>query len=443
MVATATKSIVLKTAIPGPRSRALLARREAAVVRGVANTTPLFIERAQGALLEDVDGNTFLDFAGGIGTMNLGHSNPEVVAAARDQLGKLTHTCFSVAMYESYVELAEVLNRITPGAFAKKTMLANSGAEAVENAIKVARHATGRPAVVVFEHAFHGRTLLTMTMTSKVKPYKVGFGPFSPEVYRLPFPYLYRRQGVATEAVFEAEIEEFFSTHVAPERVACVVIELVTGEGGFMVAPPEYVRALVRVCKQHGILLVADEIQTGWGRTGKLFASEHYGLEPDLITLAKSMAGGLPLSALVGRATVMDSPQVGGLGGTYSGNPVACAAALAAIRFIDTSGLVERAAEIGRRSEARFRSFHESFPHVGDARGLGAMRALELVQDRVSKTPDKDRTQRVIRWAYEHGLVLIGAGTHGNILRTLMPLTLSDEQLDEGLDVLEAALAEA
>ncbi len=443
MVATASKSIVLKTAIPGPHSRALLARRQAAVVRGVSNTTPLFIERAEGALLHDVDGNSFLDFAGGIGTMNLGHTNPEIVAAAREQLGKLTHTCFSVAMYEPYVELAEVLNRITPGAFAKKTMLANSGAEAVENAIKVARHATGRPAVVVFEHAFHGRTLLTMTMTSKVKPYKVGFGPFSPEVYRLPFPYLYRRQGPATEAAFEEEIHEFFSTHVAPERVACVVIELVTGEGGFMVAPPEYVRVLSRICAQHGILLVADEIQTGWGRTGKLFASEHYGLEPDLITLAKSMAGGLPLSALVGRAELMDSPQVGGLGGTYGGNPVACAAALAAIRFIESSSLVARAAEIGRRSEARFRSFHERFPHVGDARGLGAMRALELVENRASKRPDKGRTQRVIQWAYEHGLVLIGAGTHGNILRTLMPLTISDDQLEEGLDVLEAALAEA
>ena len=441
MISTAQTSIALRTAIPGPRSQALLARRLEAIPKGISFTAPIFIDRAEGALLHDVDGNTLLDFAGGIGTMNMGHCNPEVVAAAAEQLGKLTHTCFSVAMYEPYLELAETLNRLAPGAFAKKTMLANSGAEAVENAVKICRHATGRAAVVVFEHAFHGRTLLGMTMTSKVKPYKLGFGPFAPEIYRLPFPYLYRRTVPATEAAFEVEIRDFFATHVAPERVACVVIELVTGEGGFMVAPPEYVAVLVRVCKEHGILLVADEIQTGWGRTGKLFASEHYDLEPDLITLAKSMGGGLPVSAVTGRAEVMDSAQVGGLGGTYLGNPVACAAALAAIRFLETANLAARAVEIGREVEARFRTFRDRFEWVGDARGLGAMRALELVESKAGKQPNKERTTQVIRRAYERGLLLVGAGTHGNIIRTLMPLTITDDQLKEGLDVLEGALA--
>lgn len=441
MISTAQTSIALRTAIPGPRSSALLARRLEAIPKGISYTAPIFIERAAGALLHDVDGNTFLDFAGGIGTMNVGHCNEAVVAAAQEQLSKLTHTCFSVAMYEPYLELAETLNRITPGAFAKKTLLANSGAEAVENAVKVCRHATGRAAVVVFEHAFHGRTLLGMTMTSKVKPYKLGFGPFAPEIYRMPFPYLYRRTGPVTEEAFAGEIREFFATHVAPERVACVVIELVTGEGGFMVAPPEFVRALARACEQHGILLVADEIQTGWGRTGKLFASEHYGLEPDVVTLAKSMGGGLPISAVTGRAEVMDSAQVGGLGGTYLGNPVACAAALAAIRFIESSQLSARAEEIGRRVALRFDAFHRRFEWVGDARGLGAMRALELVVTKASKEPDKERTAQVIKRAYERGLILVGAGTHGNIIRTLMPLTITDDQLTEGLDVLEAALA--
>lgn len=441
MLDTATRSIVLKTAVPGPRSRALLERRQAAVPRGIAMTTPLFIERAEGALLHDVDGNTFLDFAGGIGTMNVGHTNPAVVEAVREQVAKLTHACFSVAMYEPYVALAETLNRLTPGNFPKKTMLCGSGAEAVENAVKVSRHATGRPAVVVFEHGFHGRTLLALTMTSKVKPYKLGFGPFATEVYRLPFPYSYRRQAPATPAAYEREIVTFFSTHVAPERVACVVMELVLGEGGFVPAPPEYVAILARVCKDNGILFVADEVQTGWGRTGRLFASEHYGLEPDLVTLAKSMGGGLPIAALTGRAEVMDSAQVGGLGGTYLGNPVACAAALAAIEFLDRHGLVERAQAIGRQVEARFADFVRRFPKVGEARGLGAMRALELVVDKDSREPDKEYAQRVIQRAYEHGLVLVAAGTFGNIIRTLMPLTLSDEQLAEGLDVLEDALA--
>ena len=318
-------------------------------------------------------------------------------------------------------------------------MLANSGAEALENAVKIARHATGREAVVVFEHAFHGRTLLTMSMTSKVRPYKFGFGPFAAEVYRMPFPYVYRGH-YAGPAAAAIELEEFFKTQVAAEKVACVVVELVLGEGGFIVAPPEWVSLLARFCREHGILLVVDEVQTGFGRTGKMFASEHYGLEPDLMTMAKSLGGGFPISAVTGRAEIMDSAQVGGLGGTYAGNPVACAAALAAVGVIERDRLPERAAAIGAEVERRFAGFFERFPFVGDARGLGAMRALELVKDRGSKEPDKDRTDRVIRKAYETGLLLVGAGTYGNVIRTLMPLVITDDELTEGLDVLEKAL---
>jgi len=432
-------SIRLKTAIPGPLSRALAARRDAAVPRGIAHSTPVYAESARGALVTDVDGNVLIDFAGGIGTLNAGHASPEVVRAAAGQLQKMTHTCFSVAPYEGYVTLAEKLNRITPGRFAKKTMLANSGAEALENAVKIARHATNREAVVVFEHAFHGRTLLTMSMTSKVRPYKFGFGPFAPEVYRLPYPYAYRGH-YAGPAAAAALLDEFFKTQVAAEKVACVAVELVLGEGGFVVAPPEWVDLLARFCREHGILLAVDEVQTGFGRTGRMFACEHYGLEPDLLTMAKSLAGGLPLSAVTGRAEIMDSAQVGGLGGTYAGNPVACAAALAAVELIERERLPERAAKIGAEVERRFQCFLERFPFVGDARGLGAMRALELVKDRGTKEPDKDRADRVIRKAYESGLLLVGAGTYGNVIRTLMPLVITDGELTEGLDVLEKAL---
>jgi len=436
------KSIRLKTAVPGPRSRELAARRDRAVPKGVGHSTPVYAASARGALLTDVDGNVLIDFAGGIGTQNAGHANPDVVRAATAALEKMTHTCFSVAPYEAYVALAERLNALTPGTFPKKTMLANSGAEALENAVKIARHATGREAIVVFEHAFHGRTLLALSMTSKVRPYKFGFGPFASEVYRLPFPYEYRGHYLGPEGT-EKAFDEFFRTQVAPEKVACVVLELVLGEGGFVVAPKPYVEILARRCRENGILLVVDEVQTGFGRTGRMFASEHYGVEPDLLAMAKSLAGGLPLSAITGRAEIMDSAQVGGLGGTYTGNPVACAAALAAVDFIEKNDLPARACAIGRVVEERFRAFAAKFPFVGDARGVGAMRALELVKDRSTKEPDKDLTDRVIRTAYENGLVLVGAGTYGNVIRTLMPLVITDDELSEGLDVLENALATA
>jgi 4-aminobutyrate aminotransferase / (S)-3-amino-2-methylpropionate transaminase / 5-aminovalerate transaminase len=433
------RSIVLKTAVPGPASAALWQRRVQSVPHGIAHWTPIFLTRAQGALVEDVDGNRFLDFAGGIGTLNVGHANPNVVAAATRQLAQMTHAAFSVAMYEGYVALAEKLNRITPGTFPKKTLLVNSGAEAVENAVKIARHSTGREAVVVFEHAFHGRTLLTMSMTSKVRPYKFGFGPFAPEIYRLPYPSPDRSQ-TADRASGASRLEEFFSVHVAAEKVACVVLELVLGEGGFLVAPPDFVGTLERFCRDHGILLVIDEIQTGFGRTGRMFACEHYGLAPDLITMAKSLGGGLPIAAVTGRTEIMDGPQVGGLGGTYAGNPVACAAALAAIEILERDRLADRAETIGQKVHERFLRLADRFAFIGDVRGLGAMQAMELVKDRATREPDKQRTDRVIQKAYESGLILISAGTHGNVIRTLMPLVITDDQLQEGLDVLEHAL---
>ena len=446
-VATPSSSIVLNTEIPGPRSRALWARREKATPRGLAHTAPIFIDRAEGALLYDVDGNVLIDFAGGIGTLNFGHANPAVVAAVSEQVRKLTHTCFTVVGYEPYLLLAERLNALVPGAFPKKTMLANSGAEAVENAVKIARHATGRQGVVVFEHGFHGRTLLGLSMTSKVKPYKLGFGPYAPEIYRMPFPYEYRREAPATAAAYEREIREFFASYVAPDQVACVVMELVTGEGGFIPAPPAFVEALARFCRGNGILFVDDEIQTGFGRTGKMFACEHYSelfdFAPDLVITAKSMGGGMPISAVTGRAEIMDSPQVGGLGGTYLGNPVACAAALAILDQIEQEGMVERARTLGAKVEARFAELAGRYSRIGDARGLGAMRALEFVKDRVTKEPDKEFTQAVIQNAYKSGLLLLSAGTAGNIIRTLMPFVIDDATLDEGLDLLERVIASA
>lgn len=436
------RAIELKTEVPGPQSRALMARRQAAIPAGIGHSAPVFVASAEGALLHDVDGNTFIDFAGGIGTLNVGHAHPAVVEAARAQLSRFTHACFAVTPYESYVELAERLNQLVPGTHAKKTLFAGSGVEAVENAVKIARRATGREAVVVFEHAFHGRTLLGMSMTSKVQPYKLGFGPFAPEIYRLPYPYLYRRPAGAgaDEAAFRHELEEFFATHVAAQKVACVVMELVLGEGGFVVAPPAYVRVLVELCRKHGILFVADEIQTGFGRTGRMWAMEHYGLEPDLTTIAKSMAGGLPLSAVTGRAEIMDAAQVGGLGGTFVGNPVACAAALAVLDLYAQPEFLARAADLGRRIEARLAGVAARHDCVGEVRGLGAMRALELVKSRATREPDKERTAATIRRAWERGLLLLSAGTHGNVIRTLMPLVITDEQLEEGFEVLELSL---
>jgi 4-aminobutyrate aminotransferase/(S)-3-amino-2-methylpropionate transaminase len=437
-------TIRLTTPIPGPKGRAILARRQDAVPRGASHVAPVVVERASGATVTDVDGNVLLDFAGGIGTLNLGHCDPVVVEAIITQARLVTHTCVHVALHEPYIALAEKLNAIAPGRAPKKTFLANSGAEAVENAVKIARYFTKRSGVVTFEHGFAGRTLLTMSLTSKVMPYKLGFGPFAPEVYRLPYPYFYRSifsdEGQFVESAI-AGMKDFFRTHVSPDQVACVWMELVLGEGGFVVAPPAYVEALAALCREHGILFIADEIQTGFGRTGRMFASDHYAFEPDLVTLAKSLAGGTVLSAVTGRADVMDSVHVGGLGGTFGGNPVSCAAALATLDRIDALGLVARANEIGYRLRARMLAWQARYACVGDVRGLGAMMAMELVEDRASKAPARDLTSSLVSRCAERGVLIIPAGTFGNVIRFLVPLVVTDEQLDEGLDVIESQLA--
>lgn len=422
-----------------------MARRKAAVSDSPFMVTPIFAERGQGAALTDVDGNTFLDFAGGIGTINAGHAHPKVVAAIKAQSEKLLHTCFNVAQYEPYIALAEKLNAIVPTRVPRKTVLFNSGAEAVENAVKIARRVTGRAGVLTFEHGFAGRTYLAMTLTSKAAPYKSGFGPFVPEVYRLPYPYFYRyaMDGENEEEFADrmlAEVKEFFCTHVDPKQVACIWMELVTGEGGFIVAPKRYVQGLRKLCDEHGIVLIVDEIQTGFCRTGKMFATEHYGIEPDLITLAKSIAGGLPLSAVVGRADLLDGVHVGGLGGTFGGNPVACAAALAAIDVYEKEKIADHAEALGRQLFQRLEKWFKKFPTIGTFRGLGPMRGVEFVKDRISKEPNKEFLAALSRRCYENGVILISSGTHGNVLRFLFPLVIAPEQLDEGLDVIERQL---
>ncbi len=442
--------IRLQTEIPGPESRALLARRTNAVPRGVPAVTPIAVAHAEGAVITDVDGNRLIDFGGGIGVVNTGHRHPSVVEAVRRQLDRFAHVCFPVSTYEPYVALAERLNRITPGNHPKRTFFVNSGAEAVENAVKVARFFTGRQAVVCFEHGFHGRTNLALALTSKVMPYKKGFGPFAPEVYRIPFPYCYRcgaagQRGsgaVAGQCCMASRdrLEQMFASVVDPDSVAAIIMELELGEGGFVPAPKEYVQTLAEFARDHGILFIADEIQTGFGRTGKMFASEHYGLVPDLITTAKSLAGGLPLAAVTGRADVLEAPHHGGLGGTYGGNPLACAAALAVLDAMESERIPERAARMGDRIRARFCHWATRHPCIGDVRGLGAMVGMELVTDRSTKTPDKALTGRLLAAALARGLILLSSGTYGNTVRVLAPLTTPDEIVEEGLDVMEQAL---
>jgi 4-aminobutyrate aminotransferase / (S)-3-amino-2-methylpropionate transaminase / 5-aminovalerate transaminase len=422
-------AIALVTEIPGPRSRALGEERRRWVSKGITEPRHgVYFARGQGARLVDVDGNVFLDLAGGIGCMNAGHSAPRVVEAAREQLERLQHTCFMVASYEPYVALARKLCEIAPIAGACKAALFNSGAEAVENAIKIARRATGRAAVLALDPGFHGRTLLALSLTSKAAPYKDGFGPFAPEVYRLPVP----RQGDGA-----VELHRFLKSNVSLAQVACAVIEPVLGEGGFIVPPPAFLLELRRWCREAGTLFVADEVQTGFGRTGRMFGCEHLSLDPDLVVLAKSMSNGLPLGAVVGRAELMDAVPAGGLGGTFGGNPVACAAALAAIATIEEDGLVERARALGTRTAARFAAFRQRFPFIREARGVGAMQAIELDED------GPGRAGRVVDRAALGGVLVLTCGLHGNVIRTLMPLVMTDAELDEALDVLEAALATA
>ena len=436
-------SIRLKTAIPGPRSQALVAREAAAVARGVSQLTPIFVERSESAMIEDVDGNRFIDLAGGIGCLNVGHRNPAVTQALHAQVDRFLHTCFMVTPYEEYVALAEKLNSLAPGAAPKKTILFNSGAEAVENAIKIARAYTKRPAVICFEDAFHGRTQLALSLTSKTHPYKSGFEPFGPEIYRIPYAYCYRCSYGLTypdcKVRCARHLEDTFRRVVPAESVAAVIAEPVLGEGGFVAPPNEWLSVVQEICHRHGILLIADEVQSGFGRTGRFFASEHFGIEPDLITAAKSMGGGLPIAAVIGKAEIMDHTGPGSLGGTFGGNPLSCAAALAAIQEIESGGLNQRATELGAHFARRAREWQKQFPLVGDVRGLGAMQAVELVHP--DKTPNADAVKNIARDCYEHGVILVTAGTYGNVVRILMPLVISTEQMDEALDVLESALA--
>src|SRR5436190_4740646 len=427
--------------IPGPKSRELMARRQEFVAQGVASTLNVFAAKADGAIIEDVDGNQYIDFAGGIGTMNIGHARPEVTRAIAEQAAKFTHTCFSVMMYEPYIALAERLVKLTPGEFPKKAIFFNSGAEAVENAVKIARWATGKPAIIVFDNAFHGRTLMTMTMTSKVNPYKYRFGPYAPEVYRAPYPYPYRMNLTAEQSIDHCiqELERIFVGEVAPDQVAAIIVEPVQGEGGFMVAPPGFLRALTAVCEKYNILFVADEIQSGFCRTGKMFAVEHDQVAPDLMIIAKSMGAGMPISGVVGRADIMDAPPPGTLGGTYSGNPVACAAALAVLDLYEKEDLAARSRDVGQAVIKRFVKLQEKYSLVGDVRGLGGMVAMELVKDRGTKEPDSQATSDILAAAHKRGLVLIKAGMYDNVLRVLVPLCVTDEQLQQGLDIFEDA----
>ncbi len=428
-----------------PTNQTLQERRERAVPRGPFNVTTRFVASASGATVVDVEGREYIDFAGGIGVMGLAHSHPHVVAAAREQMERFVHTCFHVVPYEPYVRLAEELNRRAPGDHAKKSVFFNSGAEAVENAVKIARAHTGRPAVLCFENAFHGRTLLAMSLTSKIAPYKKGFGPFAPEVYRAPFAYCYRcpfgASGPDTCAVECAEnLREMFTVGVDPDSLAAVLLEPVQGEGGFIPAPKRFVDRVFALAAEHGIVTVMDEVQSGFGRTGALFASEVLGVVPDLLVTAKALASGFPLSGVTGRAEIMDAPHVGGIGGTYGGNPVSCAAALATLEVIDREGIVARARQVGSVIRSRFEAFQERFPLVGDVRGMGAMLAMELVTDRTTKVPATAQTKQLAAYALDQGLITITAGSHGNVFRLLPPLCIDDDLLERGLDILEKGL---
>jgi 4-aminobutyrate aminotransferase/(S)-3-amino-2-methylpropionate transaminase len=414
-------------------------RRTAAVPRGVANSLSIYAQRASNAELWDVEGRRYIDFASGISVLNTGHLHPRVVAAVQAQLGQLIHSCFQVTPYEGYVALAERLNALAPGPTPKKSILFSTGAEAVENALKIARYHTRRSAVIAFNGAFHGRTLATMTLTGKVQPYKAGFGALLPDVFHVPFPSAFH--GITPQHSLAA-IEQLFKVDVDPARVAALIIEPVQGEGGFYVAPPEFLKSLRALCDSHGIVLVADEIQSGFARTGRMFAFEHSGVEPDLMTIAKSLAGGLPLSAVVGKAQIMDAPPPGGLGGTFAGSPLACAAALAVLDVMAEEQLAERARILGAQLITRLKTLQGKYPAIGEVRGLGSMVAIELVKNRRAEQPDAELTRALVQAAAARGLVILSCGVYGNVIRLLAPLTISDELLSEGLGLLEAAFAD-
>ncbi len=425
----------------------LIKLRQEHVARGVSQTIPAMVAEAKGVIVRDVEGKEFLDFSGGIGVLNVGHCPDEVVEAIRDQAGKYLHTCFMVQMYEPYIALAKELNELISPQKPFKTMFANSGAEAVENAVKIARFYTRRPGVLCFENAFHGRTALTMSLTSKIKNYKLGYWPFMPEIYRAPYAYCYRCSfglKYPTCGIYCAEYisEKFFDLYAAPESLAAVIVEPVQGEGGFIVPPKEYLGKLRRICSEHGILLIVDEIQTGFARTGKMFAFQHSGIEPDIVITAKSLAAGLPLAGVTGKAEIMDSVDNGGIGGTYGGNPVCCAAGLAVLKILKEKGLVERAGVIGKKVMEKFQRLQKKYHFIGDVRGLGAMNALEIVADKKNLKPNGDLTKAIVRRCYDKGLILLTAGGYGNVIRHLVPLVVTDEQLDRGLQILDEVMAE-
>lgn len=427
----------LVTSIPGPKSRALTARKNLAVSAGVGVTLPVYAMAAGGAVIVDVDGNSLIDLGSGIAVTGVGNSAPAVVAAVAAQLAQFTHTCFSVAPYDSYIDVAEALNRLTPGDHDKRTALFSSGAEAVENAIKIARHFTGKQAVVAFDHAYHGRTNLTMGLTAKNQPYKNGFGPFAPEIYRVPTSYPYRDGGLSGSEAARRTISQI-EKQIGADNLAAVIIEPIQGEGGFIVPAPGFLPAMVDWCRAHGVVFIADEVQTGFARTGDMFACDHEGIVPDLICTAKGIAGGMPLSGVTGRAEIMDAPQVGGLGGTYAGNPLACAAALATIGLYESDDLVGRAREIGQVITARLAAIDD--PRIGEVRGRGAMMALEMI-DPTTGEPDAALAGRVLASAHAQGVLLLGCGTYGNVIRLLPPLVISDALLLDGLQVIADALA--
>lgn len=445
MNAIAEKSIKLITEIPGPRSQAIVTRREAATSAGAAKLTPIAVESARGAVVTDVDGNQLLDFAGGIGVLAVGHCPPSVTEAIQAQAAKLIHMCSIVSSYEPMVELAELLNEVTPGAFAKKSVFLNSGAEAVEAAVKIARAHTKRQAIIVFEGAYHGRTSLTMGMTSKYALFKKGFGPFPPEIYRLPFPNLYRKPAQMSDDEYVdfaiSQLNNALIAQVDPNYVAAIVIEPVQGEGGFLPVPPRFFQRIRDICNEYGIVMVADEIQCGFARTGKLFACEHYGIAPDLITTAKSLGAGMPIAAVTGRAEMMDAPHPGGLGGTYSANPLACVAAIEAIKLMREPAFLERATKVGNHMRYHLEQLQAQYPDViGDVRGLGPMLVMELVTDAASKTPNMDLTAAITAGTLQRGLITIRAGLYSNCVRFLPPLNISDDQIDEGMTVLKEVL---
>jgi 4-aminobutyrate aminotransferase/(S)-3-amino-2-methylpropionate transaminase len=432
-----TRTIELRTGIPGPRSREILARKERVIAEPLSVFLPVVIERGEGATLTDVDGNTFIDFTGGVGCLNVGHAHPRVVDAVQEQAARFFHTDFTIVPYEVYVALAERLIALSPFSGPAKAAFFNAGTEAIENAIKFARAYTKRPAVIAFEGGFHGRTLLAMSMTSKTHPYKAGLGPFAPEVYRMPFAQDYRGPS-AREAL--AALERALVTHVAAESVAAIVVEPIQGEGGFVVAPPEFIQGLRRVCDDNGIVLVADEVQTGFGRTGRMFAIEHYDVEPDLITVAKAIAAGLPLSGVIGQAEIMDAPGDSAIGGTYVGNPVAQAAAVAVLDVFEEEGLVDRAAQVGETIRARMDAWASRWAAIGDVRGLGAMLAIELIHDRETKDPAPEVATAIVEAAAQRGLLLLKSGIYSNCIRVLVPFVITDAELDEALGVWEQAL---